>query len=73
MFLDSKDTKEHLKEMCWEVLLYPPYSPDLEPTDYILFELLINHIRNKAYRNLDGLENDLNSFFNKKTPEFYKN
>ena len=68
----AKDTQEHLKQMGWEVLPHPPYSPDLAPSDYHLFRSLEHHIRNKTYRDQDDVENDLNSFFNQKTLGFFK-
>lgn len=68
----AKDTQEHLKQMGWEVLPHPPYSPDLAPSDYHLFRSLEHHIRNKTYRNQDAIENDFNSFINQKAPEFFK-
>jgi len=29
--------KTYLKTLNWEVLLHPPYSPDIAPSDYYLF------------------------------------
>ena len=33
----AKIVSETLKELKWEVLSHPPYSPDLAPSDYHLF------------------------------------
>ncbi|GFS99624.1 histone-lysine N-methyltransferase SETMAR [Trichonephila clavipes] len=30
-------TRQNLWDLCWEVLMHPPYSPDLTPSDYHLF------------------------------------
>ena len=30
-------TRKKLLELGWEVILHPPYSPDLAPSDYYLF------------------------------------
>jgi len=30
----SKMTQEKVKELQWEVLPHPPYSPDLAPSDF---------------------------------------
>ncbi|GFW60433.1 camar1 transposase [Trichonephila clavipes] len=30
-------TRQNLLELDWEVLMHPPYSPDLAPSDYHLF------------------------------------
>jgi hypothetical protein len=29
----------------WELLSHPPYSPDLAPSDYLLFGTLKDHLR----------------------------
>jgi histone-lysine N-methyltransferase SETMAR len=33
----SKMTQQKIKELNWEILDHPPYSPDLAPSDYHLF------------------------------------
>ena len=33
-------TRQELTELGWEVLMHPPYSPDLAPSDYHLFRSL---------------------------------
>jgi len=33
-------TRQKLKELGWEVLIYPPYSPNLIPSNYYLFRSL---------------------------------
>ena len=30
----AKITQEKIKQLGWELLLHPPYSPDLAPSDY---------------------------------------
>ncbi|KAG5308009.1 SETMR methyltransferase, partial [Acromyrmex insinuator] len=37
--LFSLMTRQKLSELGWEVLMHPPYSPDLAPSDYICFDL----------------------------------
>ena len=48
--------KTTLKELEWEVLQHPPYSPDLAPTDYHLFRSLSNHIRGVTFDNEEDLK-----------------
>jgi len=38
----SLATRQKLRELGWEVLLHPPYSPDLAGTDYHLFLSMAN-------------------------------
>ena len=37
-------TRQKLRELGWELLLHPPYSPDLVPSDYHLFLCMANEL-----------------------------
>ncbi|EFN78228.1 Histone-lysine N-methyltransferase SETMAR, partial [Harpegnathos saltator] len=37
-------TRQKFRELGWEVLMHPPYSPDLAPSDYHLFLSLQNFL-----------------------------
>jgi len=37
-------TRQKLRELGWEVLMHPPYSPDIAPSDYHLFRSLQNSL-----------------------------
>ena len=58
----SKKTKSALEKMDFEVLSHPPYSPDLAPTDFHLFLLLSNQIRNKVFNNTEELKTFVKTF-----------
>jgi hypothetical protein len=45
----SKMMQQKVKELNWEILDHPPYSPDLAPSDYHLFRSLQNHLNNKKF------------------------
>lgn len=68
----AKLTRDKLKELDWEVLPHPPYSPDLAPSDYHLFRSLHNFLREKKYENRDQVKNDLDFYFNSQPEDFYK-
>ncbi|XP_065664771.1 histone-lysine N-methyltransferase SETMAR-like [Hydra vulgaris] len=53
----AKITRETLARLQLEILPHPPYSPELVPSDYNLFLALDNLIRNRQFRNREGLEN----------------
>ena len=36
---DALGTRQKIAEVGWKILLHPPYSPDLAPSDYHLFVL----------------------------------
>ncbi|GFS92862.1 mariner Mos1 transposase [Trichonephila clavipes] len=40
-------TRQKLWEFGWEVLIHPPYSPDLAPSDYSLFLAFQNFLSDK--------------------------
>ena len=40
-------TYQKLRELGWEVLLHPPYSPDLAPSDYHLFLSMANELSSR--------------------------
>ena len=44
----SLATREKLLRLSWEVMLHPPYSPDLAPSDYYLFRSLQNSLNGEG-------------------------
>ncbi|XP_054156275.1 histone-lysine N-methyltransferase SETMAR-like [Oppia nitens] len=64
-------TREKLKEFGWEVMLHPPYSPDIAPTDYHLFLALQNYLDDNRFQNKDEVENAIKIFFAKKEQKTY--
>lgn len=65
-------TRQKLLDLGWEVLVHPPYSPDLAPSDFHLFRSLQNHLRGKEYVSNDQIERDLRQFFESKPRDFFK-
>ena len=64
-------TRLKLKELGWEVLMHPPYSPDLAPSDYHLFRSLQNSLNGVKLASKETCENHLVQFFAKKSQKFY--
>lgn len=62
----ARRTQAKLREMGWEWLEHPPYSPDLSPSDYHLFRSLKHHLRNKRFVNTQAVRASLTEFFNLK-------
>ncbi|GFU70060.1 histone-lysine N-methyltransferase SETMAR [Trichonephila clavipes] len=56
-------THQKLWELGWEVLMHPPYSPGLAPSDYHLFLALQNFLSDKKLRSSEDCENRLLEFF----------
>jgi histone-lysine N-methyltransferase SETMAR len=65
-------TQQKIKEMNWEILDHPPYSPDLTPSDYHLFSLFQNHLNNKKYERFEEVNDAILAYFESKPRSFYK-
>uniref|UniRef100_A0A0N5B5L6 Histone-lysine N-methyltransferase SETMAR n=1 Tax=Strongyloides papillosus TaxID=174720 RepID=A0A0N5B5L6_STREA len=68
----SKTTVQKLKELECETLPYPPYSPDLFPTDYHLFKRLELNLRQKKFTKSYDLKNDVYEFLNFRDRSFFQ-
>ncbi|KOX68102.1 Histone-lysine N-methyltransferase SETMAR [Melipona quadrifasciata] len=53
----------------WEVLPYPPYSPDIAPSD---FRSLQHFLIGKKFENLDDVQNAISKYFAQKPIDFYR-
>ncbi|GFU91349.1 histone-lysine N-methyltransferase SETMAR [Trichonephila clavipes] len=49
-------TRQKIWKLGWEVLMHPPYSPDLAPSDYHLFLALQNFLSDKKLGSREGCE-----------------
>ena len=66
-------TCQKIAELGWEILLHPPYSPDLAPSDYHLFLSLQNFLSGKKFKNEEDIKQALVNFFASKDETFFKN
>ncbi|GFX00078.1 histone-lysine N-methyltransferase SETMAR [Trichonephila clavipes] len=65
-------THQNLWELSSEVLIHPPYSPNLAPNDYHLFLALQNFLSDKKLGSREDWENRLLEFFVNKIQDFYE-
>jgi len=65
-------TRQKLMELGWELMLHPPYSPDLAPSDYYLFRSLQNHLKGKTFNDDEAVKLYLDQFFADKNQKFYE-
>ena len=56
-------TSQKLRELGWEVLMHPPYSPNLAPSDYHLFRSLKNSLNGVKLASKEAGENHSVQFF----------
>jgi histone-lysine N-methyltransferase SETMAR len=64
--------QQKIKELKWEILDHPPYSPDLAPPDYNLFRSLQNHLNNKKFERFEEVNDAILAYFESKPRSFYK-
>lgn len=61
-----------IKDLGWELLEHPPYSPDLAPSDYHLFRAMTNYFGKKKFNSSKEVKNDIIAFFASKHDTFYQ-
>ncbi|GFU51791.1 histone-lysine N-methyltransferase SETMAR [Trichonephila clavipes] len=65
-------TRQKLRKLGWEVLMHPPYSPDLAPSDYHFFPALQNFLSDKKLGSREDWENRFLKFFANKDQDFFE-
>ena len=60
-----------LKKFKWNVLEYPPYSPDLTPSDFHLFLHLKKHLAGKKFDDDDEVQEEVMTWFKEQAANFY--
>jgi histone-lysine N-methyltransferase SETMAR len=68
----ASSTQETIRDLGWEVLSHPAYSPDLAPSDYHLFRSLEHFLRDKSFKKPKDLQNQLMFYFASKSVQFYR-
>ncbi|GFV79100.1 histone-lysine N-methyltransferase SETMAR [Trichonephila clavipes] len=66
------DSVQNFWELGWEVLMHPPYSTNLEPSDYHSFLTLQNFLSDKKLGSREDCENRLLDVFANKGQDFYE-
>ena len=52
----AKVVKNTLKALNWEIILHPPYSPDLAPADHHLFASMGHSLAEQRFANFEEVE-----------------
>ena len=63
-------TRQKLLQLVWEVLIHPPYSPDIAPSDFNLLQFLQNSVNGKKFNSLEDFKRHLEQFFAQKDKSF---
>ena len=64
--------RKKLMKLGRNLLLHPPYYPDLAPKDYHLFRAMRNSLRDKTFEKEEDVKTYLDDFFNSKNEKFYQ-
>ena len=68
----SLATRQKLLMLAWEVMLHPPYCPDLTLLDYYSFWCLQNSLNGKTFNDDEAVISHLLQFFVDKDQKFYE-
>uniref|UniRef100_A0A8R1DVR7 Histone-lysine N-methyltransferase SETMAR n=1 Tax=Caenorhabditis japonica TaxID=281687 RepID=A0A8R1DVR7_CAEJA len=68
----AKATQAKLKELNWDTVPHPPYSPDIEPSDYHLFRPLNLFLKEKRFAKYEDLKMAVFDFFDSQSAAFWK-
>ena len=70
----AKPVNTYLETYEWEVVPHLPYSPDMAPSDYYLFRLLLAHgLADQQFRSYEDIERWFDSWIASKDGHFYRN
>ena len=65
-------TRQKLLQLVWEVLIHPPYSPDIASSDFHLFRSSQNSLNGKNVNSLKDRKRHLEQFFAQKDKKFWE-
>jgi hypothetical protein len=68
----SLKTVEHIVNLGWTVLLHPPYSPDLAPSDFRLFGPMKDGLRGQHFPNYDAAVRTVKQWTTSVGADFYE-
>jgi histone-lysine N-methyltransferase SETMAR len=55
----------------WELLEHPPYSPNLDPSDFHQFGELKNHLGGKRFTDDEEVETEVQKWLRQQSTDFY--
>ena len=69
----SPIVRDVLREICWELLPHPPYSPDLSPSDFFLFPKLKEHLKGIYFNDTNEAKQAAKTWLTKRSEDYFKN
>ena len=67
----ANHTQDVLQRLGWEILMHPPYSPDLAPCDFYLFPKLKEHLRGHHFQTIEELQKAVETWSKTQSQDFY--
>jgi histone-lysine N-methyltransferase SETMAR len=67
----AKLVKDTLKELNWDQIPHPPYSPDIAPSDYHLFRSMAHGLSEQRFTNYSEVKNWLEEWIASKPTKFF--
>lgn len=67
----AKGVKNMLKDLVWEVLTHPPYSPDLAPSDFHLFRSMAHRLAEQHFKTYEDVQKWVSEWFASKPEKFF--
>ncbi|GFW23868.1 histone-lysine N-methyltransferase SETMAR [Trichonephila clavipes] len=61
-----------LDKFKWETLDHPPYSPDMSPCDFHVFDPLKKHLKGKRFNSDDVLKDTVKNWVSSQPQEFWE-
>jgi histone-lysine N-methyltransferase SETMAR len=68
----AKSVISKIRDLEWEILPQPPYSPDMAPSDFHLFRALKAQLEGENFANVDEVKLWVDNFFASHSPQFYR-
>ncbi|GBP68253.1 Mariner Mos1 transposase [Eumeta japonica] len=67
-----KPVKTYLETLQWEVLLYPPYSPDIAPSDILLLRSMAHGLVDQRFHSYEEAKKWIHSWIASKDMSFFR-
>lgn len=67
----AKSVAEAIRQLKWEVLPHPPYSPDIAPSDYHLFRSMAHDLSEQSFKDYDEVQKWLEQWIGTKPQKFF--
>jgi hypothetical protein len=55
----------------WKILPHPPYSPDLAPLDFHLFQKMKKHLRGQSFHSNEDVQNEVKKWLRAQDTFFF--